>query len=67
MNSKRGYPMERLYFRCPDTGARVDAGIETELNTLLSIRSKKVTLAACPACGKPHEWTVSEAFLEKAA
>lgn len=58
--------MERLYFRCPETQERVDVGIESELSTLLRIRTESVR-ALCPHCGKEHVWKVSEAFLEKAA
>jgi hypothetical protein len=58
--------MERLYFVCPNTGADVDAGIETELKTLLRIRNEKVRVK-CPACGREHEWSVSEAHLIAAA
>jgi len=58
--------MERLHFLCPSTGRNIDTGIESELETLLRIRSKRV-LARCPACGKHHEWNVSDAQLLKAA
>lgn len=56
--------MERLYFVCPATGKRVDAGIESELGTLLKIRGEEVS-ADCPHCGQTHTWTVGEAHLEK--
>ncbi|MGD9845691.1 MAG: hypothetical protein AB7O60_16755 [Variibacter sp.] len=58
--------MQRLYFECPKTGARIDVGIESELNTLLLIRAKPVR-ALCPCCGEVHEWRVSEAQLGRAA
>jgi predicted RNA-binding Zn-ribbon protein involved in translation (DUF1610 family) len=51
---------------CPNTGQDVDVGIDSELDTLLRIRSKHV-LARCPACGKRHDWEVSEARLLQAA
>ena len=57
--------MERLRFRCPNTGREVDAGVETDLNTLLRIKNKPVRVL-CPACGGEHEWRVSEAQLAKA-
>jgi predicted RNA-binding Zn-ribbon protein involved in translation (DUF1610 family) len=60
------YTMQRLYFECPKTGARVDVGIESELNTLLLIRAKPVR-ALCPRCGEVHEWQVSDAHLNRAA
>ena len=58
--------MERLRFLCPATGREIDVGIESELDTLLRIRSNRV-IAHCPACGKTHEWQVRDAQLPKAA
>ena len=58
--------MERLHFTCPNTQADIDVGIESELDTLLRIRDKRV-LARCPACGERHEWRVADAQLLKAA
>ena len=46
--------MERLLFVCPQTGLEVDVGIETEIGTLLRIRSKTLS-SQCPACGG-REW-----------
>lgn len=54
--------MERLYFVCPNTGQDIDVGIDSELDTLLRIRSNHV-LARCPACGERHDWQVREAKL----
>jgi hypothetical protein len=58
--------MERLYFVCPNTRREIDVGIDSELDTLLRIRSKHV-LARCPACGDRHDWEVREAKLLQAA
>jgi predicted RNA-binding Zn-ribbon protein involved in translation (DUF1610 family) len=58
--------MERLQFVCPNTGKTIDTGIESELETLLRIRSNRV-LARCPACGERHEWSVKDARLPHAA
>jgi predicted RNA-binding Zn-ribbon protein involved in translation (DUF1610 family) len=58
--------MERLHFICPNTGRDIDVGIDSELDTLLRIRSKHV-LACCPVCGEHHEWEVREARLLQAA
>jgi hypothetical protein len=58
--------MERLFFTCPITRRSVDVGVETEIGTLLRIKSSKVR-AECPACGNVHEWTVSDAALPQAA
>ncbi len=58
--------MERLVFVCPATRLPVDVGIESEIGTLLRIRSKLVT-ARCRACGQWHEWPVLDAWLATAA
>ncbi len=58
--------MERLVFACPRTGQEVDIGIESELQTLLRIRTNKVR-ARCPHCGNRHEWLVGDGQLAKAA
>lgn len=58
--------MERLHFTCPRTGETIDVGIESELDTLLRIRNKRI-LARCPRCGERHEWRVADARLLQAA
>ena len=58
--------MERLFFTCPVTRRSIDSGVETEIGTLLQIKSKKVSVR-CPACGQVHEWIVRDAELPKAA
>jgi hypothetical protein len=58
--------MERLIFVCPHTRNRVDVGIESEIGTLLRIRSH-VVRAKCPACDQWHEWPVRDAWLATAA
>lgn len=58
--------MENLKFICPKTGRGVEIGIETEIGTLLRIRSQKVR-SRCKACGGTHEWLVRDAFLAEAA
>ena len=58
--------MERLFFTCPVTSRRIDSGVETEIGTLLQIKSEKVR-ARCPACGQVHEWIVRDAQLPQAA
>jgi hypothetical protein len=57
--------MERLMFVCPATQRRVDVGVETEINTLLRIRTK-ILRARCADCGDWHEWPVSDAYLPEA-
>jgi transcription elongation factor Elf1 len=54
--------MERLHFTCPRTGRDVDVGIDSDLETLLRIRTNHI-LARCPVCGERHEWEVGEAKL----
>jgi hypothetical protein len=58
--------MERLLFVCPTTGREVDVGIETEIGTLLRIKSETLR-ARCVACGRMHQWPVRDAALAKAA
>ena len=58
--------MERLLFVCPVTEREVDVGIETEIGTLLRIRSNTLR-TQCPACGQRHEWKVRDAVLPQAA
>ena len=58
--------MEQLHVTCPNTGQDIDVGIESELETLLRIRSERVR-ACCPVCGERHEWQVREARLLQAA
>ena len=58
--------MERLFFVCPVTGRQIDTGIETEIGTLLRIKSKPVR-ARCPDCQQWHEWKVRDASLPQAA
>ena len=49
--------MERLHFDCPNTGETIDVGIESELETLLRIRNKRV-LARCPLCGEANHCAI---------
>jgi len=58
--------LERLFFICPTTRRAVDVGVETEIGTLLRIKSETLR-ARCRACGQIHEWKVREAALPKAA
>jgi hypothetical protein len=58
--------VERLHFTCPRTGLDIDVGIDSDLETLLRIRSKHL-IAQCPRCGERHEWEVREAKLPQPA
>jgi hypothetical protein len=57
--------MEQLHFVCPNSGRDIDAGIGTELETLLRIKSKLIRIT-CPICHEQHEWHVSDALLVRA-
>jgi hypothetical protein len=56
--------LERLVFICPDTRRAIDVGVETEIGTLLRIKSETLR-ARCPACGQIHHWKVRDAALAK--
>ncbi len=58
--------MRRLNFTCPKTGRMVDVGVDSEISTLLRIRSE-IIRAECPACGETHEWSVKDATLTSEA
>jgi len=58
--------MEHLYFVCPNTGRDIDAGIETDLETLLRIKTQTIEIE-CPICRERHEWRVADARLATAA
>jgi len=58
--------LERLFFVCPATARAVDVGVETEIGTLLRIKSETLR-ARCPACGQVHDWKVRDATLAQAA
>jgi hypothetical protein len=66
LHKTRETAMERLIFICPQTRNGVDLGIESEIGTLLRIRSQMVR-AKCPSCGQMHEWPVRDAWLATAA
>lgn len=57
--------LERLNFICPSTRRTVDVGVETEIGTLLRIKSETIR-ARCPACGQIHHWKVRDAALTNA-
>jgi endogenous inhibitor of DNA gyrase (YacG/DUF329 family) len=51
--------------RCPVTGEPVVTDIACDSESLTRI-SFLVATEACPACGAPHTWKKSEAFLAEA-
>ncbi|MEA2934058.1 MAG: hypothetical protein QOD74_704 [Variibacter sp.] len=56
----------KLYFVCPDTGATVDVGIDSEIDTVLRIKSEHVK-GRCPHCAREHDWLVRDAYLTQPA
>lgn len=58
--------MEKLVFVCPGCGSKVDAGVMSDLDTLLRIRDERVS-ELCPRCHETHEWRVRDAELLRAA
>ena len=49
-----------IMIACPSTGREVSTGIETlEVDLLPKVTATTV----CPACGRLHKWTKSEAWL----
>ena len=56
--------MSAIMITCPDTGIDVPVGIETDEASFQKIPNTAAT-TACPACGKAHNWTVSEAWLQE--
>jgi hypothetical protein len=47
-------------FRCPATGAAIDAGFETDPDTLSQLRLFTLSVP-CTGCGETHRFTVCEA------
>jgi hypothetical protein len=52
--------MGALTFRCPVTGTAIDAGFETDPDTLSQLRLFTLRVA-CPACHGTHAFKVSDA------
>jgi len=52
--------MGSLIFRCPATGAAIDAGFETDPDTLSQLRLFTLSVP-CTGCGETHRFTVGEA------
>lgn len=57
--------MATVTIRCPETGRAVATGIETEPEEFRRFPQVESWLS-CPACGKEHVWSVTDAFLEPA-
>ncbi len=54
--------MSVVLFRCPATGKSIDIGIESDQESLNSIRSE-ATEVSCPHCGDKHTFIMREARL----
>jgi len=50
-------------FRCPATGAAIDAGFETDPDTLSQLRLFTLSVS-CARCGDTHRFTVREADID---
>jgi hypothetical protein len=57
--------MVSLLFTCPKTRQQAPTGIETDVQSLRAAWSKKLTVH-CPLCGKMHEISVRETYIEGA-
>jgi len=54
--------MGMLMIKCPSTGRAVSTGIETSgVEQLPTV----IATTVCPACGRVHEWTKDDAWLEE--
>jgi phage terminase large subunit GpA-like protein len=58
--------MKVLTFRCPITQAVIDSGIETDDDTLRSVRRLRLHVP-CPHCGKEHTFATGDGELKSAA
>ena len=56
--------MSAIMIKCPETGKDVSIGIDTD-KTSFSQLPNITTATRCPACGRTHEWNVSEAWLHE--
>jgi hypothetical protein len=57
--------MASLLYTCPITRRRVPTGIETDVESLRASWSKRLTIH-CSQCGKPHEFSVRDTYIEGA-
>jgi hypothetical protein len=57
--------MASLLFTCPKTRQQAPTGIETDVQSLRAAWSKKLAVH-CPLCGKMHEISVRETYIEGA-
>jgi hypothetical protein len=57
--------MAVLFFTCPDTGQRAPTGVDTDLESLRATWSEKLKVH-CSLCGKVHEMSVRETYVDSA-
>ena len=58
--------MGKLAFFCPETGLRIETGVETDDYTLTTVRDVKLRVS-CPHCQGEHDFFVLEGHLAEAA
>jgi hypothetical protein len=54
--------MLQIMFACARTGQFVPTGIETDLDTFMTL-PEVLSLSRCSACGRSHYWTKSETWI----
>jgi hypothetical protein len=54
-----------LFFTCPNTRQRAPTGIETDVHSLRATWSERIKIP-CSLCGKVHEMSVRETFVDSA-
>ena len=54
--------MSMVMIRCPNTGAEVPTGLETDASSFASL-PEIATQMTCRSCGAVHSWTRGEAWL----
>jgi hypothetical protein len=55
--------MSTIMIKCPDTGAVVSTGVETDPTSFARILPNLVSRSKCPLCGAEHSWRKRDAWL----
>lgn len=55
--------MSIIMIRCPNTGAEISTGIETDARAFSQLPNI-LTHSPCSACGLEHPWCKSQAWLD---
>ena len=58
--------MADLFFRCPQTGRKIESGIVTDAASLSNVQELRVCLT-CPHCGETHNLLIKDGDLREAA